>query len=53
MNKKLDRQYYDILEVEKLADDKTIKKAYRAAALQHHPDKGGDNEMFQQVNEAF
>jgi DnaJ-class molecular chaperone len=46
MDKKLDRKYYDVLEIDKTADDKGVKKAYRAAALQHHPDKGGDNETF-------
>lgn len=46
MNKKLDRNYYDVLEIEKTADAETIKKAFRKAALIHHPDKGGTDEMF-------
>lgn len=37
--------YYEILGVAKDADSKTIKRAYRALALIHHPDKGGDPEM--------
>ena len=53
MNKKLDRNYYDILDLERNADDAAIKKAYKKAALVHHPDKGGSDEMFQAVNEAF
>ncbi len=53
MNKKLDRNYYDILSLERNADDAAIKKAYKMAALVHHPDKGGSDEMFQQVHEAF
>lgn len=53
MNKKLDRNYYDILEIERTADDAAIKKAYKRAALVHHPDKGGSDEMFTQVSEAF
>ena len=53
MNKKLDRNYYDTLEIERTADDAAIKKAYRKAALIHHPDKGGSDDMFQQVHEAF
>jgi curved DNA-binding protein CbpA len=32
-SKKLDRAYYDILEVLKDADDNTIKKAFKKAAL--------------------
>jgi curved DNA-binding protein CbpA len=47
MNKKLDRNYYDALELERTADDIAIRKAYKKAALQHHPDKGGTDENFQ------
>jgi curved DNA-binding protein CbpA len=46
MNKKLERAYYDVLDVNKDADDNTIKKAYKKAALMAHPDKGGTDEMF-------
>ena len=49
MNRKLDRNYYDILEIERTADDNMIKKAYKKGALIHHPDKGGSDEMFQQI----
>ena len=53
MQKKLDRAFYDVLEVKKDADDNTIKKAYKKAALHAHPDKGGTDELFQMVNEAW
>lgn len=53
MNKKLDRNYYDILEIERTADELAVKKAYKKGALIHHPDKGGSDEMFQQVQEAY
>jgi DnaJ family protein C protein 7 len=46
MNKKLDRNYYDLLEIDRQADENMIKKAYKKAALIHHPDKGGSDEMF-------
>jgi len=46
MNKKLDRNYYDILDIERNAEETAIKKAYKKAALIHHPDKGGSDEMF-------
>lgn len=46
--------YYDILGVSKGASDDEIKKAYRKAAHQHHPDKsGGDEARFKKVNEAY
>ena len=48
-----EKHYYNILGVERDADDKTLKKAYRDAALMHHPDKGGSDEAFQKVNEAW
>lgn len=45
---------YEILEVGKKADDKTIKSAYRRLSAIHHPDKeGGDAEMFQKIKDAY
>lgn len=46
MNKKLDRNFYATLGVARDADEKTIKKAYRSAALMSHPDKGGTDAEF-------
>jgi molecular chaperone DnaJ len=34
-------------------DQKEIKKAYRKLAAQHHPDRGGDEEKFKEVAEAY
>lgn len=45
--------YYKILEVDRSADQDTIKKAYKKKAMKHHPDKGGDEAQFKQINEAF
>ena len=53
MQRKLDRNYYATLGVARDADDKTLKKAFHQAALVSHPDKGGTDEEFQLVNEAW
>jgi molecular chaperone DnaJ len=45
--------YYDILGVKKDATSDEIKKAFRRLARKHHPDTGGDEEKFKQVNEAY
>jgi len=45
--------YYKRLGVSKNASSDEIKKAYKKLAMQHHPDKGGDSEMFSQINEAY
>ena len=38
--------FYDLLNVDRGADTAAIKKAFKKAALVHHPDKGGTDEMF-------
>lgn len=48
------RDYYEVLGVSKSASADEIKKAFRKAAVQHHPDKeGGDETKFKEVNEAY
>lgn len=51
------RDYYEVLGVDKNADDATIKKAYRQQAKKYHPDLNpGDKEAetkFKEVNEAY
>ncbi|HEY8999635.1 MAG TPA: molecular chaperone DnaJ [Candidatus Saccharimonadales bacterium] len=48
------RDYYEVLGVGKDASADEIKKAFRRAAIQHHPDKeGGDEAKFKEVNEAY
>ena len=45
--------YYDILGVKKDASADEIKKAFRKLARKHHPDAGGDEEKFKEINEAY
>lgn len=45
--------YYKILGVSKTATNDEIKKAYRKLALEHHPDRGGDDKEFKKINEAY
>jgi molecular chaperone DnaJ len=48
------RDYYEVLGVGKSASADEIKKAYRQAAVKHHPDKeGGDEAKFKEINEAY
>ncbi len=48
------RDYYEVLGVSKDASDDELKKAFRKAAVKHHPDKeGGDETKFKEVNEAY
>lgn len=44
--------YYELLGVDKTASESEIQKAYKRAALKNHPDKGGDEEIFKQINQA-
>lgn len=45
--------YYDILGVKKDASADEVKKAFRRLARKHHPDAGGDEEKFKEINQAY
>jgi molecular chaperone DnaJ len=47
------RDYYEVLGVNKNASSDEIKKAYRKLAKEHHPDKGGDENLFKEISEAY
>jgi molecular chaperone DnaJ len=51
------RDYYDVLGVQRGADEAEIKKAYRRLAMEYHPDRNnGDKaaeERFKEVSEAY
>ena len=38
--------------VPKTASQQDIKKAFKKLAIKHHPDRGGDEEKFKEVNAA-
>ncbi len=51
------RDYYDVLGVDKGADEKEIKKAYRRVAMKYHPDRNPDDadaeDKFKEASEAY
>ena len=50
------RDYYEVLGVDKTADEKEIKKAYRKLAMKYHPDvseEEGSEEKFKEISEAY
>jgi DnaJ-class molecular chaperone len=46
------KNYYDILGVNEQSTSAEITKAFKDLAKQHHPDRGGTQEKFQEINEA-
>jgi molecular chaperone DnaJ len=51
------RDYYDVLGIDRGADEAVIKSAYRKKAMQYHPDRNPDNpdaeEKFKEATEAY
>jgi len=51
------RDYYEVLGVQKGADEKDIKKAYRRVAMKFHPDRNPDDpsaeDKFKEASEAY
>ncbi len=47
------RDYYEVLGVKKDASADEIKKAFRRQAVEHHPDRGGEEAKFKELNEAY
>lgn len=47
------KNYYEILGVSKDATEQEIKKAYRTLAKEHHPDTGGEEARFKEIQQAY
>ena len=49
--------FYELLEIERTADDKTIKSSYRRLAMQFHPDRNPGCDVsegkFKAISEAY
>lgn len=47
------KNFYDTLGVAETASEKEIKEAFKSLAKKHHPDRGGDEKKFKEINEAY
>lgn len=47
------KNYYGILGVSNTSSLNDIKKSYYKLSFTHHPDKGGDSEVFAEITEAY
>ena len=50
------RDYYEVLGVDKCADDKELKNAFRSLARKYHPDRSTEDDAedkFKEIQEAY
>ena len=49
----MNKDYYKTLNINRNSSQDEIKKAFRTLSKQHHPDKGGDENVFKGLSEAY
>ena len=49
----MSKDYYQTLGISRNASPEEIRKAYHKLAHKYHPDKGGDEKKFKELNEAY
>jgi len=49
----LNKNYYSILGVSNKSSEREVKKAYYKLSFTHHPDRGGDANIFSEITEAY
>lgn len=49
----LNKNYYGVLGIASDSDERSVKKKYYELSKQHHPDKGGSQEIFSEIVEAY
>jgi len=47
------KNYYNVLGLDKNVTKEQLKKSYKKLAIIHHPDKGGDENKFKAISEAY
>ena len=47
------KNYHDTLGIPEDASDEQIKKAFKDIAKKEHPDRGGNEAVFKEANEAY
>ena len=49
----MNKDYYKILNINRNATQDDVKKSFRTLSKTHHPDKGGDENTFKEISEAY
>jgi molecular chaperone DnaJ len=49
----MNKDYYKTLNINRSSSQDEVKKAFRSLSKQHHPDKGGDENVFKEISEAY